>query len=157
MKKLFSFLTIMLAAVLTMPLTGCLEPEEGEDWDTWELRNMLNSGWVVYNIKVNGVYEEVGPFWFETNLRGKGHKFEARRFFYGDDGVKDNSTEIIKSGTFTIDQKKNIIEATDSDGNKFFRMQIHGEVGQIFETTLTFYDLNQTYDVIMARSTFIKI
>lgn len=157
MKKYLSYFAIMLAAVLTVPLIGCDDPEEGEDWATWEMRNMLNSGWVTYQTKVDGTYQELGPFWFEVNLRASGRKFEAHRFFYGDDGMIDKTTEITKTGTFTIDQKKNVIEATDADGNKFFRMEFHGEVSSIVETTITFYDLNQTYDILLARSTFIKM
>ena len=43
------------------------------------------------------------------------------------------------------------IEATDSDGNRFFRLSnIEFGTGSM-TATLTFYDLNKTYEVILAR------
>ncbi|MBR1713223.1 MAG: hypothetical protein IJ722_07450 [Alloprevotella sp.] len=75
----------------------------------------------------------------------------AQRFFYKD-GVKDDATEVKKSGTFTIDEKHKTIECTDSDGNKFFRLT-NIEFGTGYMTaTLTFYDLDKTYDVMLSRS-----
>lgn len=57
-----------------------------------------------------------------------------------------------KSGTYTVDGKNKAIEATDSDGNKFFRLSnIEFGTGSM-TCTLFFYDLNRTCEVMFARS-----
>lgn len=159
MKKITTFWMMLMAVVLSMGIMSCSDSEDGENWDTWVMRNMLNSGWSISSVIVNGEYHELGEegfdFWFEMNLRANGRKFEARRFFYKD-GVIDKSTEVIKTGEYVVDGSKKTIEAIDSDGNKFFRMSdIEFGTGTMV-TTITFYDLNQTYKVVLGRSNFIK-
>jgi hypothetical protein len=167
MKKTFFIVTIFMAVCLMgVSFTSCSNPEEGEDWDTWVIRNMLNNGWSLSGIKVNGEWIYSGDpsikdtpeynFYFEMNLRADGRRFEAHRFFYKDD-VYDESTEIIKTGTFTLDSGTNTIEGTDSDGQKFFRLVITDKPTSSMECSIYFYDLDRTYDVVMARSNFIKL
>ena len=146
----------LLAAVLTLGVVSCSDAEEGEDWNTWVMRNMLNSNWNLDAVKVDGQYKRMGEagfdFYFSTKLRADGRKFEAERFFYDKTGSADESTRIKKSGIFTIDEKNKTIEATDSEGNKFFRLAgIEFETGSM-KATITFYDLNKTYDVLLDRS-----
>ena len=159
MKTATKFWMILMAAVLTIGLVSCSDPEEGEDWDTWIMRNMLDSGWSLDQVKVNGNYKSMGEpgfdFYFYMDLKANGRKFDAKRFFYKD-YEKDDATEVLKSGTFTIVEKNKAIEATDSDGKKFFRLEsIEFGTGSM-TATITFYDLNQTYDVILSRSATIK-
>jgi len=155
MKKQFSIIMMLLAALLPVSFVSCADAEEGEDWDTWIMRNMLDSNWALDCVKVNGEYKTMGEpgfdFYFVVKLRAEGRTFTARRFFYKD-YIKDDATEVNKSGIFTIDEKNKSIEATDADGNKFFRMSgIEFETGSM-NATLTFYDLNTTYEVVLARS-----
>ena len=154
MKKKLAILMMLMAAVLPASLVSCADAEDGEDWDTWVMRNMINSGWSIDRVKVNGEYKDyVDPevnMWFQMKLRANGRTFEAQRFFYKNH-VKDDETEVNKRGTFTVDGKNKSIEATDSDGNRFFRLSnIEFGTGSM-TATLTFYDLNKTYEVILAR------
>ena len=157
---------MLMACLTAVSVASCSSPEEGENWDTWMMRNMLDNGWSLYSVKVNGEWKHTGDpslketpdhyFYYEMNLRADGRKFEAHRFFYKDD-FADESTEIIKTGTFTLDANTKTIEATDSDGQKFFRLTIMDEPSSSLECSIYFYDLNKTYDVALSRSTFIKI
>ena len=156
MKKKLALLMMLMATVLPASLVSCSDAEDGEDWDTWVMRNMLNSSWSLDRVKMNGEYKEnIDPavnMCFEMKLRANGRTFTAHRFYYKDN-VKDDATEVNKSGTFTVDGKNKVIEATDSDGNKFFRLSnIEFGTGSM-KATLTFYDLNKTYDeAIFSRS-----
>ena len=139
-----------MMTAMSVSLMGCSDAEEGEDWATWEMRNMLGSRWSIDRVMVDGEWT-FGVLWMEMLLKAEGRTFEATRFFYKDD-EKDAGTEVKKSGTFTIDQKHNIVEATDSDGNKFFRMVLKDKVTSSIHCDITFYDINKTYEVIFARS-----
>ena len=141
---------VAMMAAMSMSFMSCSDPEEGEDWATWEMRNMLNSRWLTDRVKVNGEWS-YGVFWMDMRLKAEGRTFEATRFFYKND-EKDETTEVKKTGTFTIDQKNNIVEATDSDGKKFFRMVLKDEVTSSIHCDITFYDINKTYEVIFDRS-----
>lgn len=37
------FWMFLISAVLTMGLVSCSDAEDGESWDTWVMRNQLNS------------------------------------------------------------------------------------------------------------------
>lgn len=144
-----------MAAVLTMGLVSCADAEDGESWDTWIMRNQLNSNWSLDYVKVNGEYRNLGEegfdFYLTLNLRADGRKFEAERFFYKN-GIADESTRVKKTGIYTIDEPKKTIELTDSEGNKFIRLSnIQFETGSM-STTVLFYDLNKTYDIGLGRS-----
>jgi hypothetical protein len=146
-----------MAAMLTMGVESCSDAEDGEDWNTWVMRNMLNSNWGLDAFAVgNDQYVRMGEpgfdFYFEMKLRANGRTFELERFFYNEEGNAEKSTRINKSGTFVIDEKNKAIEATDSEGNKCFRLNnIEFDTG-IMMTTITFYDLNKSYNVILNRS-----
>lgn len=160
MKKVTTFWMMLMAVVLGMGFVSCSDAEDGEDWDTWVMRNLLDSGWSLNSVVVDGEYRTMGErdfdFYFEMNLRATGRKFEAHRFFYKD-GMADESTEVFKSGTFVVDGGKKTIECTDSDGSKVFRLSDIDFGTGTMEATLTFYDLNQTYTVVLGRSTYIKM
>jgi len=157
---------LMTICLMAVSVVSCSSPEEGEDWDTWMMRNMMNNGWSLYSVKVNGEWIYSGDpslketpeyyFYYEMNLRADGRLFEAHRFFYKDD-IADESTEIIKTGTFTLDASAKTIEGTDSNGQKFFRLTITDEPSSSLEGSIYFYDLDKTYDVVLSRSTFIQI
>jgi hypothetical protein len=155
MKKNFAVLMMLLVVLLPASFVSCDDAEDGEDWDTWVMRNMLDSKWSLESVKVDGVFRSMGEegfdFYYDMDLKASGRTFKAHRFFYKDN-VKDESTEVNKSGTYTIDEKNKTIEATDTDGNKFFRLSdIEFSTGSM-SATITFYDLNQTYEVTLARS-----
>lgn len=86
------FWMFLISAVLTMGLVSCSDAEDGESWDTWVMRNQLNSNWSLDYVKVNGVNKQMGETGFEfyltLNLYADGRKFEAERFYYKD-GVAD--------------------------------------------------------------------
>jgi hypothetical protein len=131
-------------------MTSCSDAEDGEDWSSWEMRNMLDSKWSIDRVMVNGEWT-YGVFSMNMKLKAEGRTFEATRFFYKDD-EKDDATEVKKTGTFTIDEKNNVVEATDSDGNKFFRMVLKEKVTSSIHCDITFYDINKTYEVLFSRS-----
>jgi len=137
---------MLMAAVLTLGVTSsCSDAEEGEDWDTWTSRNMLNGKWSLDKVKVDGQYILYGDvLHFEFKFVAEGRKFELTRTFEGD--------KVNKSGIFTIDQKNNVVEGTDSDGNKVFRMKLNDKITSSIDATITFYDINKTYDVYLNRS-----
>ncbi len=152
MRKELAFLMMMLAVVLPASFVSCSDAEDGEDWDAWVMRNMLDSKWSLDRVKVNGEYvdkyETDWDLWFDMNLKASGRTFTAHRSV-GRDG---DATEVNKSGTYTVDGKNKAIEATDSDGNKFFRLSnIEFGTGNM-TCTLFFYDLNRTCEVMFARS-----
>lgn len=144
-----------MSAVLPLSFVSCADAEEGEDWDTWIMRNMLNSGWTLDRVKVDGEYKETHEagvhMYYDIKLRSNGRTFTAKRFFYGPDGIEDESTEINKSGTFTADGKNKVIEATDSEGNKFFRLTNIDFMSGYMVATLYFYDLDKSYDAMLGR------
>lgn len=156
-----------MVAMLTMSLVSCSSPEDGESWDRWELRNMLSSGWGMYSITVNGEAKQMGDptlastpeyyFYLDMNLRADGRKFEFRRFSYGSNHIKDDATEVIKSGTFTLDSGTKTIVASEDNGNKVFTMIIKGDVSSFMDVTITFHDTDKTYDMTLQRSTYIDI
>ena len=156
MKKSIIFLLLM-AAVLSMGVVSCSDAEDGENWDTWVMRNQLNSNWSLDFIKVNGDYRRLGDegfdFYLTLKLKADGRKFEAERFFYNkEDGIGDESTKVNKTGTYTIDASNKTIELIDSEGNKFMRLSnIEFGTGSMTATVL-FYDLNQTYDLGFNRT-----
>lgn len=152
MRKELAFLMMMLAVVLPASFVSCSDAEDGEDWDAWVMRNMLDSKWSLDRVKVNSEYvdkyETDWDLWFDMNLKASGRTFTAHRSV-GRDG---DATEVNKSGTYTVDGKNKAIEATDSDGNKFFRLSnIESGTGSM-TCTLFFYDLNRTCEVMFARS-----
>ena len=143
---------MMLAVVLPASFVSCSDAEDGEDWDAWVMRNMLDSKWSLDRVKVNGEYvdkyETDWDLWFDMNLKASGRTFTAHRSV----GRAGDATEVNKSGTYTVDGKNKAIEATDSDGNKFFRLSnIEFGTGSM-TCTLFFYDLNRTCEVMFARS-----
>ena len=150
MKKMILMAVVAMMTVMSMSIVSCSSPEDGEDWETWEMRNMLNSRWTIDRVMVNGEWT-YGVFYMDMKLKAEGRTFEATRFFYKND-EKDDATEIKKTGTFTIDQKNNIVEATDSEGKKFFRMALKEKVSSIIHCDITFYDINKTYEVLFDRS-----
>ena len=150
MKKILAMAAVAMMTAMSMSIMSCSDAEEGEDWETWEMRNMLNSRWSIDRIMVDGEWT-FGVFWMDMKLKAEGRTFEATRFFYKDN-EKDDATEVKKTGTFTIDQKNNIVEATDSDGRKFFRMVLKDKVTSSIHCDITFYDINETYEVIFNRS-----
>ena len=156
MKKI-KFMFFFMAAVLTMGLVSCSDAEEGEGWDTWIMRNQLNSEWSLDFIKVNGEYRRLGDegfdFYMTLKLKADGRKFEAERFFYNmAEGIVDESTKVNKTGTYTIDASSKTIELIDSDSNKFMRLSnIEFGTGSMTATVL-FYDLNQTYEIGLNRT-----
>ena len=154
-KKKLAILMMMMAVVLPASFVSCSDAEDGEDWDTWVMRNMLDSKWSLDRVKVNGEYvDKYETDWdllFDMNLKASGRTFTARRSIYtGDETVEPK--EVNKSGTYTVDGKSKAIEATDSDGNRFFRLSnIEFGTGSM-TCTLFFYDLNRTCEVMFARS-----
>lgn len=153
MKKIL-FWMFLMATVLTMGLSSCADAEDGESWDTWVMRNQLNSNWSLGYVKVNGDYRRMGEegfdFYLTLNLTADGRKFEAERFYYKD-GIADESTRVKKTGTYIIDEPNKTIELTDSEG-KFMRLSnIQFETGSMSATVL-FYDLNKTYDIGLDRT-----
>ena len=150
MKRILLTIAVAMMTAMSMSIMSCSDAEEGEDWETWEMRNMLDSRWAIDRIMVDGEWT-FGVFWMDMKLKAEGRTFEATRFFYKD-GEKDDATEVKKTGTFTIDQKNNIVEATDSDGKKFFRMELKEKVTSSIHCDITFYDINKTYEVIFNRS-----
>ena len=144
-----------MAAVLTMGLVSCAGAEEGESWDTWVMRNQLNSDWGLGQIKVDGEWrgmdEEGFDFYLTLNLHAEGRRFEVDRFYYKD-GRADESTRVEKTGIYTIDEASKTIELTDSEGNRFLRLSnIQFETGSMSATVL-FYDLDKTYDISLNRT-----
>lgn len=150
MKKLFVMTAVAMMTVMNVSFISCSDAEEGEDWATWEMRNMLNSRWTLDRVMVDGEWT-YGVFSMNMKLKAEGRTFEATRFFYKD-GEKDDATEVKKTGTFTIDQQNNVVEATDSDGKKFFRMVLKDKVTSSIHCDIMFYDINETYEVIFNRS-----
>lgn len=150
MKKTIVMAAVALMTAMSMSMVSCSDAEEGEDWATWEMRNMLDSRWCIDRIMVDGEWT-FGVFWMDMKLKAEGRTFEATRFFYKNE-EKDESTEVKKTGTFTIDQKNNIVEATDSEGKKFFRMVLKDKVTSSIHCDITFYDINKTYEVLFGRS-----
>lgn len=149
------FWMFLISAVLTMGLVSCSDAEDGESWDTWVMRNQLNSNWSLDYVKVNGVNKQMGETGFEfyltLNLYADGRKFEAERFYYKD-GVADQSTAVKKTGTYVINESTKTIELTDSEGNKFLRLSnIQFGAGSM-SATVFFYDLNKTYEIGLNRS-----
>lgn len=150
MRKILLMVAAAMMAAMSMSMTSCSDAEDGEDWATWEMRNMLDSRWSIDRVMADGEWT-FGVFSMDMRLKAEGRTFEATRFFYKND-EKDDATEVRKTGTYTIDQKNNIVEATDSDGKKFFRLSdIEFGTGSMM-CTLHFYDLNKTYEVMFARS-----
>ena len=148
------YLMLLFAVVLPMSFVSCSNAEDGESWDTWIMRNQLNSNWSLDYVKINGEYRRIGDvgfdFFLTMKLRADGRKFEVERFYYKD-GVKDESTEVNKSGTYTIDEPNKTIVLIDSEGNKFMRLSnIEFDTGCMFATVL-FYDINKTYDIRFDR------
>lgn len=150
MKRLLVWATVAVMTAMSMCMTSCLDAEDGEDWSSWEMRNMLDSKWSIDRVMVNGEWT-YGVFSMNMKLKANGRTFEATRFFYKDD-EKDDATEVKKTGTFTIDEKNNVVEATDSEGNKFFRMVLKEKVTSSIHCDITFYDINKTYEVLFSRS-----
>lgn len=150
MRKLLLMAAVAMMTAMSVSIMSCSDADEGEDWETWEMRNMLDSRWSIDRIMVDGEWT-FGVFWMDMKLKAEGRTFEATRFFYKD-GEKDDTTEVKKTGTFTIDQKNNIVEATDSDGKKYFRMVLKDKVTSSIHCDITFYDINETYEVIFNRS-----
>jgi hypothetical protein len=149
------FWMFLMSAVLTMGVVSCSDAEDGEDTDTWVMRNQLNGGWSLDYVMVNGEYRRMGEagfdFYLTMKLTADGRKFEAERFFYKD-GASDESTKVNKSGTYTIDEPNRTIELTDSEGNKFMRLSnIKFDTGSMSATVL-FYDLNKTYEIGLGRT-----
>lgn len=149
------FWMFLMSAVLTMGLVSCADAEDGESWDTWVMRNQLNSNWSLGSVKVNGDYKQMGEkgfdFYLTLNLYADGRKFEAERFYYKD-GVADESTRVKKSGTYVIYESTKTIELTDSEGNKFIRLSNIQFGSGSMSATVFFYDLNKTYDIVLDRS-----
>lgn len=139
-----------MMTAMSMCMMSCSDAEDGEDWSSWEMRNMLDSKWSIDRVMVNGEWT-YGVFSMNMKLKAEGRTFEATRFFYKDD-EKDDATEVKKTGTFTIDEKNNVVEATDSEGNKFFRMVLKEKVTSSIHCDITFYDINKTYEVLFSRS-----
>ena len=150
MRKLLLMAAVAMMTAMSVSIMSCSDADEGEDWETWEMRNMLDSRWSIDRIMVDGEWT-FGVFWMDMKLKAEGRTFEATRFFYKD-GEKDDTTEVKKTGTFTIDQKNNIVEATDSDGKKYFRMVLKEKVTSSIHCDITFYDIDKTYEVIFNRS-----
>ena len=150
MKRLLVWATVAVMTAMSMCMTSCSDAEDGEDWSSWEMRNMLDSKWSIDRVMVNGEWT-YGVFSMNMKLKANGRTFEATRFFYKDD-EKDDATEVKKTGTFTIDEKNNVVEATDSEGNKFFRMVLKEKVTSNIHCDITFYDINKTYEVLFSRS-----
>ena len=156
MKKIV-FYFFLMAAVLTMGVVSCSDAEDGESWDTWVMRNQLNSNWSLDFVKVNGDYRRLGDegfdFYLTLKLTADGRKFEAERFFYNiAEGIADESTRVLKTGTYTIDAPNKTIELIDIEGNKFMRLaNIEFGTGSMTATIL-FYDLNKTYDIGFNRT-----
>ena len=153
MKKSIIFMLLM-AAVMAMGVVSCSDAEDGESWDTWIMRNQLNSNWCLDYVMINGEYRRIGDegcdFQLTMKLRADGREFEVERFYYKD-GVMDESTLVNKNGTYTIDEPNRTIELIDSEGNKFMRLSnIQFDTGTMSATVL-FYDLNKTYDIGLDR------
>ena len=45
---------LLFAVVLPMSFVSCSNAEDGESWDTWIMRNQLNSNWSLDYVKING-------------------------------------------------------------------------------------------------------
>ena len=149
MKRLLVWAAVAVMTAMSMCMMSCSDAEDGEDWASWEMRNMLDSKWSIDRVMVNGEWT-YGVFSMNMKLKANGRTFEATRFFYKDD-EKDDATEVKKTGTFTIDEKNNVVEATDSEGNKFFRMVLKEKVTSSIHCDITFYDINKTYEVLFSR------
>lgn len=145
---------LLFAAVLPMSFVSCSNAEDGEDWNTWIMRNQLNSNWCLDYILINGQYVRSGEgyeFYMTMKLRADGRTFEVERFFYNKDGIADESTQVNKTGTYIIDEPNKTIELIDSEGKKFMRLSnIKFDTGCMSATVL-FYDLNKTYDIGLDR------
>ena len=48
------YLMLLFAVVLPMSFVSCSNAEDGESWDTWIMRNQLNSNWSLDYVKING-------------------------------------------------------------------------------------------------------
>ncbi|MBP3227166.1 MAG: hypothetical protein J6M53_00080 [Bacteroidaceae bacterium] len=162
-KRLF---LLLVCAALTLGVTGCSDAEDGESTSTWFVRNMLGGGWTLGGVKVDGTYEWGTTFHMEMNLHADGRKFEAHRFFYmpytTEDGrestKKDDATDVVKRGTFEIKDNNKTIVATDTEtGEVFFKLELTDEVSSTLTGTITFYDINETYEVYFNRAAGIKI
>lgn len=150
MKKILMMFAVVMMTAMSMSMISCADPEEGEDWATWEMRNMLDGRWTIDRVMANGEWS-YGVFYMDMKLKAEGRTFDATRFFYKND-EKDDATEVKKTGTYTIDQKNNVVEATDSEGKKFFRMDLKENVSSVIHCDITFYDINKTYEVLFDRT-----
>ena len=157
MRKILMMLAVVMMTAMSMSLVSCSDAEDGEDWDTWIMRNQLNSNWSLDFVKVNGDYRRLGDegfdFYLTLKLTADGRKFKAERFFYNKaEGIADESTRIQKTGTYIIDEPNKAIELVDSEANKFMRLSnIEFGTGSMTATVL-FYDLNKTYDIGLDRT-----
>ncbi len=157
MKKKNLFLMFLMAAVLTTGMVSCSNAEKGESWDTWVMRNQLNSSWSLDYVLVGGQYKRMGDdgfdFYLTMKLRAEGRTFEAERFFYNKStGTADQSTLVKKTGVYTIDEPNKTITLIDSEGKPFIRLSnINFDTGSM-SANLLFYDLNQAYIVGFNRS-----
>ena len=156
MRKI-NFLMLLMATVLTMGVVSCSDAEDGENWETWIMRNRLDGEWGLDFIKINDEYRRLGDegfdFYLTLKLTADGHKFEAEYFEYDkEEGNVDESTLVKKKGTYTINSSSKTIELVDSDGNKFMRLSnINFGTGSM-TTTVLFYDWNKTYDIGFNRT-----
>ncbi len=167
MKRLMnSAWALLLACVLGLALTACVEAEEGETWDEWEFRNAINCGkytaWSIYKIKDGDKWledYENNILQFSVQFFSKDHNFHSSKAHWMQDAegswIADESTreEFLPADetAFTLDTKHLVIEGTVG-GEKYFRINLNKKVADGFmEGKLHFYKENKTYEVIMIR------
>jgi len=158
---------LLLACMVSMGMTSCVEAEDGESWGDWEFRDAINCGkfteWSLYKVKdANGEWGE--PYRadvpiFRVQFFSSNHNFHSTKgtwIWVESEGgwIADESTmeeyKPADNTAFTVDSKTKTIEAT-VDGVKYFRIVLDKEPTSLMEGKLHFYKENKTFEVILSR------
>lgn len=124
-----TWLLFMFAVILIGGMTSCADREDGEDNETYEMRNTINGpAWRIASIKVDGKWyyafsEDLSlasPMWFEVKFSASGKTYKSEKFYYDSEGDAIMSTrQVYNNAPYTIDKKT---------GHRIYRRQQEQQV-----------------------------
>lgn len=155
-----TWLLLMFVSFLIGGLTSCADREDGEDNETYKMRNSINGpAWRIYSIKIDGKWyyafnEDLSlssPMWFEVKFSASKKTYDSEKFYYDNNGVSIESTrQKYNNAPYTIDKKQVVAYTDDSMNTKYFTLNIVSCDSEL-KGSVTFHDENKTYEVIMQR------
>ena len=154
-----TWLMLMFVSLLIGGMTSCADREEGEDNETYKMRNTINGpAWRISSIKIDGKWyyafdeddSKTSPMWFEVKFSASKKTYNSEKFYYENGYAVESTRQIMNNAPYTIDKKQVIAYTDDSMKTKYFTLNIVTCDSQL-NGTITFHDENKTYEVVMMR------